>query len=753
MAHAYDEPVRITDANRLYLYQLLGERLGIGRQTFMPRAQEVLEQAGLAAESLGYADTRSMLEAVGAPFEITTFKGGRHYVTVTRDESFDAALAKASDGKAAKGSKGRPWKRKKSSLKPVRPKASEERRPEPAADDATEKGSGVAVVEPTKDARSADAQATGETRAAAGGEQAVEASAETKARQAEEQAEPVAVETAEPVAVEAAEPVAAETVETEEGPTAEEPEASETAVGTKQAAEEGGPAGRQVSAATDDGPLPILEQIAEQSRLMGLDEVPSEQAEDVSGPATTTAPAPEAAAPAPTAPAAAEPEPVAPTPHPQPTLPAEWPHRLAREASMRTPVMALLTRLLPFDVDPMAVLDEDWRVARATGTARGNRSRVTFPLRYLSEGDTPVEVTIRRQARPGDARHWAVTLVDGDDGTGEAHEAAGIEGLPVADAGSWTDLAPRAADAADPARDLTQLVVIGTWDAALGALARAAAPERWNFPGEGAGKASRYGILREYLTLTLARVRAQGRLREAADGSLAAFDTGLVTPALEPLYAVMEPSGVEDIPWRLAGFSPAGTGELGERLSATLGEPPERATYLDSIDDLVIRDGALVVPDYREILGAGLARLPKGLLADELRGTGAADALERALDATGAGRDAALLALSRAIADEPSAYRRLCRDLDDAIDLALRRARLSWRELAPAWDPAENRIVLLARLCLVDDGRADCAIALSLQPSGAYRAGSVVSLPRAYSLARAVCRETPSWLSADVALA
>jgi hypothetical protein len=48
----------------------------------------------------------------------------------------------------------------------------------------------------------------------------------------------------------------------------------------------------------------------------------------------------------------------------------------------------------------------------------------------------------------------------------------------------------------------------------------------------------------------------------------------------------------------------------------------------------------------------------------------------------------------------------------------------------------------------VEDGKADCALVLDLQPSGAYRAAALLSLPRAYACARVISREQPSWLSA-----
>jgi hypothetical protein len=52
----------------------------------------------------------------------------------------------------------------------------------------------------------------------------------------------------------------------------------------------------------------------------------------------------------------------------------------------------------------------------------------------------------------------------------------------------------------------------------------------------------------------------------------------------------------------------------------------------------------------------------------------------------------------------------------------------------------------------VEDAHVDCALVLDLQPSGAYRAASVLALPRAYACARVISREQPGWLAADKVL-
>lgn len=718
-----DLPVQLTDANRLYLYRLLSNALGIGRQAFLPRAVEALEAEGITPEGLGHATAQDLFAALDGVCELTAFKGGRFYVTVTRNETFDAALAAGDESKKSAG-KGKPWKRKKGALKPVRPKMRELKITE----------------EPI------------ETPPAEEVEEAV-------VRVAGEQAQGAALyEENDPAAPKATvAEVLQETVEI----------APVDATASPDVAEANSPQADAIASNALAIPS-ILEQIAAQAA-----EFESSQEETVVANAALGTTHADEAAPTPAVPAAPTPAPAAPVAPVVPTsapaaptfapaaptaphIPDSLPHTFSEEVSIKPSFVGMLTRMLPIDEDLMCVLDEDWRIARATGTATGSRNLVTFPLRYLQEdGTAPVTVTIRRTSRPGDARRWHLTLVDGDDGSGNVHMAVGIEGLPQAEGGCWAQLAPTSstvAPKADPARDLAQFMEIGSWDTMLGTLARTAAPERWNYPGEGVGKESRYGILRDYLASTLARLRTNGGVVTSPDGTLAAFDTGLATPMDEELYAVLSPTGT-DIPWHLDGFATAGDGELGSRLTARLAELPPRACYLERIDDVVLRDGALVIPDYKSLLGANIERLPLGFVASLVAGTDAQAPLDRLSTAGPAERAAARRDLSRAIEGEPGRYRRACRALDDAIDLSLRRARRSYRHVAPAFDAALGRKLMLLPLALVDDTSIDCALVLELMPSGAYQAAAVASLSRAYAAARVVSEQLPSWLEADRALA
>lgn len=120
--------------NHIYLYRLLRDAIGCGKQTFMTQVEEALAAGDMTAYDLGFESTRELLEELDDCIKLTVFKGGRLYATVIANEAWDAALAKGEDKpKAAKGAK-QSYKKKKrgeKDLKAVRPK--HVKRPKPEA--------------------------------------------------------------------------------------------------------------------------------------------------------------------------------------------------------------------------------------------------------------------------------------------------------------------------------------------------------------------------------------------------------------------------------------------------------------------------------------------------------------------------------------------------------------------------------------------------------------------------------------------
>ena len=271
---------------------------------------------------------------------------------------------------------------------------------------------------------------------------------------------------------------------------------------------------------------------------------------------------------------ATEPEPVsAAVPTPAPASAPARPERAHADlpqdfyADVRCPdeQLSTLYQLLPADVDPMATLEEDFRLARSTHALEGTRSNVTFPLRYQRADGSPVTVTLRRTARAQAGKHWTLAEV-----TGDAPETVGLEGLSRRVEGAWRAFASDedAAAATSPEDELARYAVLGSWDRLLADLAGAAEAENWG---------TDLHVLKDFLTMAFHRERLQGRLAVTDDGSSAAFDTGLLSPEGEPICAVLEPRD-GDIAWELACFSTNACAR-----AASYGETPSVQTVIDAL--------------------------------------------------------------------------------------------------------------------------------------------------------------------------
>ena len=63
--------------NHIYLYRLLRDAIGCGKQTFMTQVEEALAAGDMAAYDLGFESTRELLEELDDCIKLTVFKGGR----------------------------------------------------------------------------------------------------------------------------------------------------------------------------------------------------------------------------------------------------------------------------------------------------------------------------------------------------------------------------------------------------------------------------------------------------------------------------------------------------------------------------------------------------------------------------------------------------------------------------------------------------------------------------------------------------
>lgn len=414
--------------NHIYLYRLLRDAIGCGKQTFMTQVEEALAAGDMAAYDLGFESTRELLEELDDCIKLTVFKGGRLYATVIANETWDAALAKGEDKpKAAKGAK-QSYKKKKrgeKDLKAVRPKHVKRPEPEPVveAKAAAEPEAEVEVlVEATVEieteiAATTDSEVTSEQEVTKTPESAIEEPAS--------QPEAPAFQNNNIFGDDAKDNQSDEPVEQDTSAATPEPEAPQPAISLTVVYDpENANAGITTMASTPVEAKPSVEnESTTQSEVeTAVADTPATveptdsvvKLEATTEPAPTTKPVPatvcdQAPAPAPTsAPVAAPaPEPAA------PSIPEDFPVDFATEVFCPGPLLHQLSTYLPYGADTLGIVGEYYWIARERGAIDAARNRASFPLRYTQAGERhEVTVRIRRNTTGGLGAAWTIDKVE-----------------------------------------------------------------------------------------------------------------------------------------------------------------------------------------------------------------------------------------------------------------------------------------------------------------------------------------------------
>lgn len=378
--------------NRIYLYDLLKKTIGAGRQTLLPRVEEVLDGERLGARDLGFEDTRSLLEALDDFIDLTVFKGGRVYATLVAQPAWDEALAEPEKKQA--GAKG--WKRKRTdkALKPVRPRRvkveAPEEAPEPEAvvDSPAAETAGSAAGANTEPAPDAEAAVDDDALQEAAPTEPSPETADAPAKPADE----APTEPADTTPPESSDAVPVPSSEEADDPDTDAVEVvdSRTIALTVTYDPEGEQDGVTTLRADAPAPRPHADEHAE-----------APQAE----PECTPAPAD----PQPAAPARAAME----LPSPESLRDQGLPGDLATEVFCPGEQLNALARLLPLYADALGIANEYYYIALERGDADLSRGRISFPLRYTRDGERLAAVVTLKK-RPGHAggMTWTVESVE-----------------------------------------------------------------------------------------------------------------------------------------------------------------------------------------------------------------------------------------------------------------------------------------------------------------------------------------------------
>lgn len=414
--------------NHIYLYRLLRDAIGCGKQTFMTQVEEALAAGDMAAYDLGFESTRELLEELDDCIKLTVFKGGRLYATVIANEAWDTALAKGEDKpKAAKGTK-QSYKKKKrgeKDLKAVRPK--HVKRPEPVAEVAPEPEPETEIevaIEVTAEAETeiaatTDPEVTSEQEATA----ELNEAPKSTAAEAADQPETSAFQNSDVFGNKAEDDQSDEPADQDATESTPEPETPQPAISLTVVYDpENANAGITTMASTPiEAKLSVEAEDAPQADAKTETEDTSVSVEPTDS-AVKPEPVPESApviesasepvydqipAPAPVPSAVPAPAPAT------PAIPEDFPVDFATEVFCPGPLLHQLSTYLPYGADTLGIVGEYYWIARERGTIEAARNRASFPLHYTQAGERrEVTVRIRRNTTGGLGATWAIDKVD-----------------------------------------------------------------------------------------------------------------------------------------------------------------------------------------------------------------------------------------------------------------------------------------------------------------------------------------------------
>lgn len=254
--------------------------------------------------------------------------------------------------------------------------------------------------------------------------------------------------------------------------------------------------------------------------------------------------------------------------------------------------------------------------------------------------------------------------------------------------------------------ELFKFAVIPSYENSITHLAENLADkESWDFSDS---PRKSYAILKNYLEFTFRKIKAEGKIVFTHDNKYACFNTGLVTPNLEDIYAFFEkyrnPKPGFTTPYCFKAFLKKSENDLLRHFSHHL---PDVANFFDKPELLLFNPKCDLIPDIDHIITDNITRFPAHLQT----------------------------------ADDAE----LRRQLIGAIEEVKKKVRTNYKIAIPQF--YDNKIQLLLPLCLTSGSpNPDLALVVHRLNERTYTARTILTLKMAYSNARLIVKPQSSWL-------
>ena len=291
---------------------------------------------------------------------------------------------------------------------------------------------------------------------------------------------------------------------------------------------------------------------------------------------------------------------------------------------------------------------------------------------------------------------------------------------------------------------ITQWAYFPDFPKAIQNLKELALKEKWYYKRQNPNYP--YPILSNYLKYTFVRLTHEHKIMELED--YAAFNTGLVDSLYDPIFALFEKNkNVGKQQWIFKYFCVAGQDWAGKTLSKFFHPLPEKAKYFQSAEDYIYDGQEKPQMDWEHIILDHVERWPiEFLVANKPSDFIFKDTCE--MDERV--KDEYYQNLAKAIKKDEKTYRGIKMKIENALEIAIKRANWNYKTAIPMYYPKGDNTSLLLPLSLSDEKTIDVALVIQKMESGNYIGHTIYPLEWAYSNARLITRPDSDWLITEL---
>lgn len=256
-----------------------------------------------------------------------------------------------------------------------------------------------------------------------------------------------------------------------------------------------------------------------------------------------------------------------------------------------------------------------------------------------------------------------------------------------------------------------------------------------------------YLILKIYLQYTFYRLVKQDKVFADEKREYAAFNTGLMTKNFLPIFGVMKVLPEKE-KYEFLGFAIAGNQGLGKKLVELFSPLPEKATYIDKLEDYFFDLSCPLHTDYDHIITDNLSRFPLDFLSLMTAGFPKENKIVKKIAAESETYKKEMLysKLEKEIRSDDTLFFLLKSALEGIITKAKNMVLEDFRKALPSFFPTREVMSIMLPLEFTPGKGPEALLLCEKAKSGNYQGQTILTLNQGYVNARLISSLSSTYL-------